>query len=121
MFVIWFAIDATDCVRDRVLLSNLLKPCTSMGMEANASKWTSNLASLLVSMASNFPSSGGPEATTRKTTAHQRLRKTEEESAKKQKKDADIANRQGSTDNDNVSDTLSEGQPTSVSGLASQA
>ena len=54
MFEIVFAIDATDCVRDRILFSNLLKPCTSMGIEANAAKWTSNWASLLVSMDSNF-------------------------------------------------------------------
>ena len=46
--------DATDCVRDKILFSNLLKPCTSMRIEANAAKWTSNWASLLVSMISIF-------------------------------------------------------------------
>ena len=39
---------STDCVRHRIQFSNLLKPCTSMGIEANAAKWTSNWASLLV-------------------------------------------------------------------------
>ena len=43
---ILLVIDATDCVRDKILFSNLLQPCTSEGIEANTAKWMSKWAKL---------------------------------------------------------------------------